>query len=395
MNMNKTTKKLIKVAKPFVDEEEVQAVREVLLSGQYVSGAKVREFEEKFAEYIGVKHAVAVNSGTAALHVALASIGIGPGDEVIVPPLTFFSTVSVVLHQNAIPVFADIDPESFCLDPKDVEDKITENTKAIIPVHLFGNAAEMDELLKIARKYDIKVIEDCAQAHGTEYKGKKVGSIGNAGCFSFYATKHMTTGEGGMITTNNEDLAEKARIIRNHGMTGRDKHIVLGYNYRMSEINAAIGLVQLKKLEKLNQKRIENSIYLLNEIKKRGINWLRVPEIKSYIRHTFFWCPVVVVEEELGMSTPELVKKLREYGVEVRYRYREPLYKQKVLLDLSPYPRGCPFKCAKRSIDYRKIYLPIAEKLAGRIIGLPNHPGLSKEDLDYVIDMIEKVGGKT
>jgi dTDP-4-amino-4,6-dideoxygalactose transaminase len=383
----------IKVARPFIDEEEVQAVKDVLLSGRYVSGPKVREFEEKFAEYIGVNYAIAVNSGTAALHVALASIGVGPGDEVIVPPITFFSTVSSILHQNAIPVFADIDPESFCLDPSDVENKITENTKVILPVHIFGNAAEMDEIMKIAEENSLKVIEDCAQAHGTEYKGRKVGSIGDAGCFSFYATKHMTTGEGGMITTNDRDLAEKAKIIRNHGMVGRDQHVMLGYNYRMSEINAAIGLVQLKKLEKLNQKRIENSVYLLSEIKKREIEWLKVPEIKRYVRHTFFWCPVVVLEERIGMPTQEVVKKLKEMGVETRYRYRQPLYKQKVL-ETSPYPKGCPFVCQNRKINYASLYLPNAEKLAGRIIGLPNHPGLNKEDLDHVLDVLEKFEGE-
>ncbi|WP_456467705.1 DegT/DnrJ/EryC1/StrS family aminotransferase [Archaeoglobus sp.] len=383
--------KKIKVAKPFVDEEEVQAVREVLLSGHYVSGPRVKEFEEKFAEYIGVKHAVAVNSGTAALHVALASLGIGPGDEVIVSPLTFFSTVSAVLHQNAIPVFADIELESFCLDPADFERKITENTKAVIPVHIFGNAAEMDEIVKIAKENDVSVIEDCAQAHGTEYKGRKVGSIGDAGCFSFYATKHMTTGEGGMITTDNNDLAEKARIIRNHGMVGRDQHVMLGYNYRMSEINAAIGLVQLKKLEKLNELRIKNSLYLLDQIRKK-IDWLKVPEIKGYIRHTFFWCPVIVLEDKIGMRATELVKKLRENGIEVRYRYREPLYKQKVLLDLSPYPGGCPFSCARRQIDYHNVFLPNVEKIAGKIIGLPNHPGLTKEELDHVVETLEKIG---
>lgn len=382
--------KRIKVAKPFVDEEEVEAVKEVLLSGHYVSGPRIKEFEKKFADYVGVKHAVAVNSGTAALHVALASLDIGPGDEVIVPPLTFFSTVSAVLHQNAIPIFADIDSESFCLDPSDVENKITENTKAIIPVHIFGNAAEMDEIMKIAEENDLKVIEDCAQAHGTEYKGKKVGSIGDIGCFSFYATKHMTTGEGGMITTDSEKIAEKARIIRNHGMSGRDQHITLGYNYRMSEINAAIGLVQIKKLENLNRKRIENSIYLLNEIKNRGIEQFKVPEIKDYVRHTFFWCPVVVLEERIGMSTQEVVRRLKEKGIETRYRYRRPLYKQRVLQNLSPYPKDCPFACLRRKINYADIYLPNAEKLAGRIIGLPNHPGLNKDDLDYVLDVLEK-----
>ncbi len=385
--------KRVKVAKPFVDEEEVKAVKEVLFSGHYVSGPKVKELEEKFAKYIGVKYAIAVNSGTAALHVSLASLNIGPGDEVIVPPITFFSTISSVLHQNAIPIFADIDPESFCLDPSDFESKINENTKAVIPVHLFGNSAEMDEIVKIAKENGIAVIEDCAQAHGTEYKGKKVGSIGDVGCFSFYATKHMTTGEGGMITTNNEEIAKKARMIRNHGMIGRDQHVVLGYNYRMSEINAAIGLVQLKKLEHLSEMRINNSMYLLNEIKKRDISWIKVPTIKDYVRHTFFWCPIVVLEDEINMPTKDVVKKLREdYGIEVRYRYREPLYKQRVLVEMSPYPRNCPFKCAGRHVDYRKVFLPNSERLAGKIIGLPNHPGLSREDLDYVVDVLEEMG---
>jgi dTDP-4-amino-4,6-dideoxygalactose transaminase len=381
----------ISVARPFVGDDEVKAVEEVLLSGRYVSGVKVKKFEEEFAEYIGTEHAIAVNSGTAALHVALASIGVGPGDEVIVPPLTFFATISSVLHQNAVPIFADIDPESFCLDVSDVEDKITENTKAIIPVHLFGNAAEMDEIIKIAVKNGVKVVEDCAQALGTRYKNKKVGSIGDVGCFSFYATKHMTTGEGGIITTNDGDVAEKSRIIRNHGLVGRDDHIMLGYNYRMSEINAAIGLVQLKKLEDLNQKRIENSTYLLSEIESRDIEWIKVPEIKDYIRHTFFWCPVIVLEEKIGLSTHSVVKKLREMGVETRYRYTQPLYKQRVLQNLSPYPKGCPFSCLKRKIDYTDVYLPNAEKLAGKIIGLPNHPGLSKDELDYILGVLERL----
>ncbi len=381
----------IKVAKPFIDDEEINAVRDVLLSGKYVSGARVKEFEDEFAKYIGVKNAIAVNSGTAALHVALASLGVEPGDEVIVPPITFFSTVTSVLHQNAIPAFADIDPESFCLSPNDIKSKITDSTKAIIPVHLFGNVTEMDEILEIARENDLKVIEDCAQAHGSEYKNNKVGSIGDAGCFSFYATKHMTTGEGGMVTTNNEELAEKARVIRNHGMTGRDEHIMLGYNYRMSEINAAIGLIQLKKLDELNQKRRENSLYLLNEIKNK-IDWVKVPEIKDYVKHTFFWCPVVILEDKVKITTQEVVNKLKERGVETRYRYKQPLYKQKLLQNLSANPSSCPFACTSNKIKYENIYLPNAEEVSGKIIGLPNHPDLSREELDYIVDVLDEIG---
>jgi perosamine synthetase len=377
---------LIKVADPFVDEREVEAVREVILSGRYVSGPKVQEFEKQFSEYLGVEHTVAVNSGTAALHLALACLGVGPGDEVIVPPLTFFATVSAVIHQNAIPIFADIEPDSYCLDPRDVENKITENTKAIIPVHLFGNAANMDEILKIAEKYNLKVIEDAAQAHGTEYRGRKVGSIGDIGAFSFFATKHITTGEGGAITTNNDAYAEKARILRSHGMTGRHNHDFIGYNYRMNELAAAIGIVQLSRLEMLNEKRIENSKYLIGELQKRDIPWLTTPTLNEHVKHTFFWCPIYVDEEKLGMSTWDLIEVLRERGVETRNRYKEPLYKQKALKELP-----ITSKSHDQIADYSGIYLENVEKVAGRVIGLPNHPKLGQKELDQVIKTIETI----
>ncbi|MGD2249943.1 MAG: DegT/DnrJ/EryC1/StrS family aminotransferase [Candidatus Methanofastidiosia archaeon] len=380
---------MIKVSMPIVGEEEAEAVRQVLLSGRYVSGPKVKEFETQFSHYIGVDHAVAVNSGTAALHVTLAGLGVGPGDEVIVPPLTFFSTVTSVIHQNAVPVFADI-TESYCLDPEDFENKITDETKAVIPVHLFGYPAEMDAIISTAEEYGIAVIEDCAQAHGAVYKSKKVGSLGDVGCFSFYATKNMTTGEGGIITTDNTELADKARKIRNHGMTDRDTHGVLGYNYRMSEINAALGLVQLKKLDSLNEMRIKNSWYLLENLK--DVPWLTIPVIEKEITHAFFWCPVRVKEDVLNMKTSELIIYLRENNIEVRHRYNKPLYRQEVLYH-NAYPKGCPFTCPyyKKKIDYSSVYLPVAEKVAGTLIGLPNHPALTQEELDTIIDIFHAV----
>jgi len=383
--------KPIKVSFPAVGEEEIKAVAGVLRSGNYVQGPKVKEFEEKFATYIGTKYAIATNSGTAALHITIAAAGIGPGDEVIVPALTFFSTATSVIHNNAIPIFADIDPEIYCIDPGDMEKKITDKTKAVIPVHYYGHPAEMDAIMKIAREHNLLVIEDAAQAHGAEYKGKKVGSIGDAGCWSFYATKNMTTGEGGMITTDNSDLAEKARIIRNHGMTSRDDHVVLGYNYRMNEIAAAIGLIQLAKLDELNKTRIENSMYLLKNL--RDVNWLYVPEIKPYVKHAFFWCPVRVNEEKLGYKTTELVAKLRERGVEVRHRYGAPLYKQPMLINQVAYPKKCPFSCPYygKKIDYSKFHCKNAEQIAGKMIGLPNHPKLKREELDTVISTIKSM----
>lgn len=382
---------LIKVATPIVGEEEIQAVAEVLRSGRYVQGPTVKEFEETFARYVGTKHAVATNSGTAAIHVSLATAGIGPGDEVIVPPLTFFATVEAVLHQNAIPIFADIDPEIYNLDPDDVARHITDKTKAIIPVHLYGHPAEMDPIMDLAKDHNLKVIEDCAQAHGAEYKGKKVGSFGHMGCWSFYATKNMTTGEGGIITTDDDKVAEIARAIRSHGMTGRDDHAFLGYNYRMDEMRAAIGIVQLAKLDKLNAVRSKNSLYLIEHLK--DVEWLIPPTIKPYVKHAFFWCPFRVDEENLGMDTSQLIKILREKGVEVRHRYYEPLYRQEVLVKKQTYSHHCPFNCPyyNRNIDYMKVYLPNVEKIAGKMIGLPNHPALTKEELDKVTSVVKSI----
>ena len=382
----------IKVAEPSVGEEEIEAVAEVLRSGRYVQGPKVKEFEERFADYIGTRYAVATNSGTAALHISLAAAGVGTGDDVIVPALTFFSTATSVIHNNAIPIFADIDRETYCLDAGDMEKRITEKTRAVIPVHFYGHPAEMDSVMEIAQVHNLLVIEDAAQAHGAEYKGQKIGSLGNIGCFSFYATKNMTTGEGGMITTNDADIAEKARIIRNHGMTSHDDHTALGYNYRMNEISAAIGLVQLSKLDKLNEIRTKNSMYLLNEL--RGVGWLNLPKIKPYVKHAFFWCPVRVDEGKLGMKTKDLMAKLRERGVEVRHRYVAPLYKQPMLLKQNAYPKKCPFSCPfyGRKTDYSQLNCPNAEKIAGKIIGLPNHPNLTQKQLDEVISVIESIG---
>jgi len=367
------TDDFIKVAIPQVGKEEAEAVREVLLSGNYVSGSRVEEFEKKFAEYIGVEHAVAVNNGTAALHIALETMDIGRGDEVIVPPLTFFSTVSAVLYIGAVPVFADIDSDDLCLSPESTEKHITSKTKAAIPVHLFGAPAKMDDFIKLSDKYGILVLEDCAQAHGTEYHGRKVGGIGTAGAFSFFATKHMTTGEGGMITTNDPEIARTGKIIRSHGMTDRDTHERLGYNNRMTEIEAAMGLVQLEKLDSLNEKRIRNSEYLIKEL--RSLDWARVPVSEADTRHTYFWCPLMVVENASGKRFDDLRRHLIENRIGHRIRYRTPLYRQNVL--------------KRPGLDYSGVYLPNVESVAGSVLGLPNHPGLTKPEIDRIIDVLK------
>lgn len=385
--MTNIQKPLIKVATPQVGEAEVAAVREVLLSGRYASGARVEEFERRFADYIGVPHAVAVNSGTAALHAALACIGVAPGDEVIVPALTFFSTITSVIHQNAVPVFADISLDNFCLDPADFERRITPRSKAVIPVHYFGHAAEMDAINEIAERHGLWVIEDAAQAHGTMYNGRHVGAIGHLGAFSFFATKHLTTGEGGAVTTHNAEWADTMRRFRNHGLQGRDDHVMLGYNYRMTEMAAAMGLVQLSKLDEFTEATIRNSEVLISHL--RDIPWLILPKVPPHIRHTYFWCHVLINEERLGFDTQQLIARLWERGVEVRHRYVEPLYRQPLLTKNLP--------AALRLINrenlpaYGELYLPNVEQVAGRIIGLPNRPNMAIDEIEKVSQVMHAI----
>ncbi|MGE4552510.1 MAG: DegT/DnrJ/EryC1/StrS family aminotransferase [Desulfovibrionaceae bacterium] len=376
--------RFVKVSVPITGEDEAAAAREVILSGEFVSGRRVREFEQGFAAYIGSAHACAVNSCTAALHIALAVLGIRPGDEVVVPPLTFMSTITSVIHQGATPIFADIDPDSFCMDPAQLEKVVGPRTKAVIPVHYLGNACEMDGILDVAKRKGLFVIEDCAQAHGTEYKGRRVGSIGDIGCFSFYATKHMTTGEGGMLTSDNAEWMDLARKIRSHGLVNRDDHEYLGYNYRMTEMEAAIGLVQLAKLERFNEQRIRNCEYILGRLAEyRAAHpdaWFSLPVLSPHVRHTYFWCPIIINVEQ-GIDPTEVVAKLRERGVEVRQRYKEPLSRQKVMEHVADNPRNHP-------PDYKALSLPACERVAGRIIGLPNHPRLTREEMDFVVDTV-------
>ena len=250
---------MIPIAKPLIGDEEIEEVVKVLKSGFIAQGPKVAEFEEKFAEYIGVKHAVATSSGTTALHTALLALGIKAGDEVVTTPFTFAATSNSVLYVGAKPVFVDVNPETYNIDPEKIAEAITDKTKAIMPVHLYGQPADMDPIREIADENDLKVIEDAAQAHGAVYRGKMVGSMGDAACFSFYPTKNMTTSEGGMVTTDDGATADAARAIRAHGESQRYTHVMLGYNFRMTDVAAAIGLAQLKKLDTFNGKRIENA----------------------------------------------------------------------------------------------------------------------------------------
>ncbi len=358
---------MIPIAKPLIADEEIEEVVKVLKSGFIAQGPKVAEFEEKFAKYIGVKHAVATSSGTTALHTALLAAGIKSGDEVITTPFTFAATSNSALYVGAKPVFVDIDPETYNIDPKKIEEAVTDKTKAIIPVHLYGQPADMDPICKIAEEHDLVVIEDAAQAHGAIYNDKKAGSIGDAGCFSFYPTKNMTTSEGGMITTDNDEIAEAASIIRAHGESERYTHVVLGYNFRMTDIAAAIGLVQLKKLDKFNAKRNENAAYLTEHIEK--IDGIKAPYVSENVKHVFHQYTIRVDKAKRN----ELIKFLNEEGVGTGIHYPKPIYTQKLYKDL-----GIGASC------------PEAEKAASEVISIPVHPSIDLEDLEKIISVLEE-----
>jgi perosamine synthetase len=377
----------VKVASPQIDDDDVRAVEEALRSGVLTSGPKVQQFEEAFAEYVGVSHAVAVNSGTAAIHAALAACGVGPGDEVVVPALTFFATATAVLHAGAVPVFCDISLENFCMDPEDLPRHITPRTKALIPVHYFGHCAEMDAINAIAARHRLTVIEDCAQSHGSTYHGRQTGSLAAMGAFSLFATKHMTTCEGGIVTTDSTECAAYMRRFRNHGLEGRDDHVVLGYNHRMPEPLGALGMTQLGRLDALNDARIRSSEALIALI--ADLPWLDLPRVPAHVRHTYFWCHILIDEEQLGMPTGELISELAERGVEVRRRYTEPLYRQPLLT--TNVPPILRLSAGANLIDYGSLELPNVERVAGRIIGLPNRPDISADEIDYVARVLHEV----
>ena len=365
-------KREIPIAKPVLGKEEEEAVKGVLQSGILTQGEKVRSFEEAFASYIGVDYTVAVTNGTLALDTALKALRIGRGDEVIVPAFSFIASSNCVLFQGAKPIFADIDQRSFNIDPLDVNEKVNAKTKAIIAAHIFGQPAKMEELREIAQDHRVPLIEDAAQAHGAEYKGKKVGGLSDIGCFSFYATKNMTTGEGGMITTNNGELAKKADLLRNHGQTEKYHHTILGYNYRMTELSAAIGLVQLKKLDKLNEKRRENAKMLTQGIKK--VHGLTPPHVEKDVKHVFYQY-VVSVEENYPLERNELAERLNTMGIGVAIHYPTPIYRQPLYQELG----------------YDKTSCPIAEKSCRKVLSLPVHPSVTKEDIHCISGVLKKM----
>jgi perosamine synthetase len=357
----------VPIAQPSLGREEAEAVTAVLASGMIAQGPVTTAFENEFAAYCGVPHAVAVNNGTAALHTALLAAGVGPGDEVVVPAFTFFATASSVSMCGATPVFADVDPATATIDPADVQAKITPRTKAVIGVHLYGQPCDAGALREICDDRRLVFIEDAAQAHGAEYHGKRTGSLGDLACFSFYATKNMATGEGGMVTTSSDGYDARLRRVINHGQSDKYLHTELGYNYRLTDIAAAIGRVQLAKLDGFNGRRQENAAYYSTHITAPGLVLPSVAPGRTHVWHQYS----LRVTEEFPLSRDGLMAHLRGKGIGCAVHYPVALSRQ-------PYYAGAA-AC------------PVAESLAASVLSIPIHPGVSDEGRAYICDTINGV----
>ncbi|MCX8170371.1 MAG: DegT/DnrJ/EryC1/StrS family aminotransferase [Candidatus Bathyarchaeota archaeon] len=380
---------------PIFDEREAKALLDVLNSGLWgIGGSKKREFEERFAKYQHAKYGVAVTSGTTALEISLKSLGIGCGDEVIVPSYTFMATAISVLYVNAIPVFADIDPETYNIDPKSVEQLISDRTKAILPVHIGGRPADMDALPSIAGKNELYIVEDACQAWGAEWRGRRVGAIGDIGSFSFQSSKNITSGEGGIIVTNNEELYIKAWSLHNCGrLPGKAwyEHYLPGANYRMTEFQAAILLAQMERFDRQTERRIENAQYLNNKLSKiDGVKPLKNDErITRHAYHLY----IFRIEPEAfgGVSKATIAKALQAEGIPASVGYSKPLYKEPYI----EYFRRCPLSCPYygRQIDYSIVKAPVAERACYyEGLWLPQYVLLgSREDMDDIVAAFEKI----
>lgn len=360
----------IPVARPVIGQDEISAVTAVLESGMLAAGERVSEFERNFADYCGTTHAVAINNGTAALHAALLAADIGHGDEVIVPSFSFIATATAVSMTGAKPIFVDVDEQTFGIDPVKVQENVSPKTKAVIGVHLFGQPFDIQGIKQVCESHNLILIEDAAQAQGAMFNGEKTGGFGQFGCFSFYATKNMTTGEGGMVTTSEKAFADRLRLLINHGQSEKYLHTRLGYNYRMTDIAAAIGLVQLKKLEKFNTRRRKNAEYYDSHISVKG---LVTPVVAPGMHHVYHQY-VIRLTDEFPMKRADFLEYLKAKGIGTAVHYPIPIHRQPLYANALE-PDTCP----------------VSTSLASSVMSIPVHPLLDQKELTYISDAINRV----
>jgi perosamine synthetase len=363
----------IPVCTPTLSGKEWDYVKECLDTNWISSrGRFIEEFEEKFAAYIGMEHGATTTSGTTAIHLSLASLRLKAGDEIIVPSFTMIGSIYPILYCKAIPVLVDSDAETWNIDVRKIEEKISKNTKAIIVVHIYGHPCDMDPIIEIANKYDLLIVEDAAEAHGAEYKGEKIGCFGDISCFSFYANKIITTGEGGMLLTNDNEIYERAKMLRDMGFIKERRflHPEIGYNYRMTNLQAAIGLAQLEKLDMYVDAR-RNNASLYNKY-LRKINGITLPPEKPWAKNVYWMYSILVDKERFGMDRDSLIERLAESGIETR-PFFVPMNKQPVLRGI----KSC----------YDKEYV-VANKISSEGLNLPSGSNLKAEEIKYICEQI-------
>lgn len=381
----KNKMKTIPYSLPFISEGEINAIEDVLKSGWITTGSKTREFERKFARYIGCKHAIAVNSCTAALHLALDAIGLKERDEVIIPTITFASTGEVITYFKANPILIDCEQDTLLIDVNKIKEKINQKTKAIIPVHFAGQSCQMDEILQVARKYDLKVIDDAAHSLPTKHKGRMIGTIGDIACFSFYAIKPITTGDGGMVCTEDNEFAERIKIMSLHGIS-KDawrryasegswyyEIIEAGYKYNMTDITAALGITQLKKCNEFYRKREKIADKYTQAFKK--IQEIKIPIVRDYGTHAWHLYVIQLNLEMLNINRAQFIETMKENGIGCSVHF--------IPLHLHPYYR--------RTYNYKSKDFPVASYVYEKIVSLPIYPKMADEDVDYVIDNVIKI----
>ncbi len=376
------------IAQPQISEEEISLVSSTIRNGQFVEGKNARALEKEFAEFVGAKHAICAVNGTAALHLAMEAVNISPGAEIITPAFTFIASANSIAFVGGIPIFTEINPETYTIDAESIKNQITPQTKAILPVHIFGLPCDMKSINDLAEDNDLVVIEDACQAHGARIDGQHVGTFGEIGCFSFYATKNMISGEGGMIVTDNDDLAERMISLKNHGRgpSGGYEHHRIGYNMRLPDPLAAIGLIQLRKLPPMLEKRKRNA----EEIRRTlsNFNHIEIQKIPKGYTHSHYVCAPVVDADKF--SVDNVIQQLKNRNIASRRIYALGCHKQPTYLQGLKEWRWSQFV---KYPDYSKVSLPNTERISENHFEIPIHPGVTPSEIELIQNALEEIFG--